>query len=89
MELVSAPKTLYCSECDEEIKDAGYLPATGRDSGCEPLVDAAISDACGFNDTEMMGYAPALDEVSIRIPTIPLLYVRVTDDGSKVVSAKD
>ncbi|MFC6765251.1 hypothetical protein [Natrinema soli] len=88
MELVSTP-TLYCSECDAEITDAGYLPATERDDEYEPLADAAVCDACGFNEIGMMGCAPELDDVIDPRPDDRLLYVRVTDDGLDVVSTKE
>ena len=88
MELVSTP-ALSCTECDEEIEDAGYLPATERDEGYEPLADAAVCDACGFNEIGMTGCAPELDDVIDPEPDDVLLYVRVTDDGIEVVTAKD
>ncbi|QLK24550.1 hypothetical protein HYG81_10475 [Natrinema zhouii] len=88
MELASTP-TLYCSECDAEIADAGYLPATERDGAYEPLADAAVCDACGFNEIGMMGCAPELDDVIDPDPDDVLLYVRVTDDGIDVVSTKE
>lgn len=89
MGLVSTPETLYCSECGEEIDDAGYLPATERDGGYEPLTDAAVCDACGYNTIGMMGCAPELDEVIDPNPDDVLLYVRKTDDGIEVVTTKD
>ncbi len=88
MELASTP-TLYCSACDEEIEDAGYLPATERDGGYEPSADAAVCDACGFNAIGMTGCAPELDDVVDPGPDDVLLYVRTTDDGFEVVSAKE
>ena len=89
MELVSTPKTLYCSECDEEIGNAGYLPATERDGEYEPLTDVAVCDACGFNTISMLGCAPELDEILDPDPDDVLLYIRQTDDGIEVVSTKD
>ncbi|WP_339104128.1 hypothetical protein [Haloterrigena salinisoli] len=80
--------TLTCSECSEPIADAGYLPAVERDDGYEPLADAAVCDACGFNEIGMMGCAPELDDVIDPEPDRALLYVTVTDDGVDVVSAK-
>lgn len=89
MGLVSTPETLYCSECGEEIDDAGYLPATERDGGYGPLTDGAVCDECGFNTIGMMGCAPELDEVIDPNPDDVLLYVRKTDDGIEVVTTKD
>lgn len=89
MELVSTPETLFCSECDEEIEGAGYLPATETAGGYEPRADEAICDACGFNEVGMMGCAPELDEVVDSGPDDVLLYVRRTDTGIDVVSAKE
>lgn len=89
MGLVSTPETLYCSECGEEIDDSGYLPATERDGGYEPLTDVAVCDACGYNTIGMMGCAPELDEVIDPNPDDVLLYVRKTDDGIEVVTTKD
>ncbi|RKD95411.1 hypothetical protein [Halopiger aswanensis] len=93
-ELLSTP-TLSCSECGEPIEDAGYLPAVEREDedkdGYEPIADAAVCDACGFNEIGMMGCAPELEDVTDPDPNRVLLYVRVTDDGDalEVVSAKD
>lgn len=88
MELVSTP-TLSCSACGDEIEDAGYVPATERDDGYEPVADAAVCDACGFNELGMMGCAPELEDVIDPEPDHVLLYVRVTDEGIDVVSAKE
>ncbi|WP_226482180.1 hypothetical protein [Natrinema amylolyticum] len=88
MELVSTP-TLYCAECGEEIEDTGYLPATERDGEYEPLSDAAVCEACGFNDVGMMGCAPELDDVIDPDPDDTLLYVRVTDEGLDVLGTKE
>ena len=90
MELVSTPD-LHCAECDAEIEDAGYLPATERDDGYEPLADAAVCDACGYNEIGMMGCAPELDEVTDpdSDPADVLLYVRATDGGLEVITVKE
>lgn len=88
MELVSTPE-LSCSACDEEIEETGYLPATERDGGYEPLADAAICGACGFNEIGMMGCAPELDDVIDPEPDDVLLYVRVIDGDIEVVTVKD
>ncbi|GAB3671747.1 hypothetical protein [Halopiger thermotolerans] len=89
-ELLSTP-TLSCAECGEPIEDAGYVPADERGDGYEPIADAAVCDACGFNEIGMMGCAPELGDVIDPEPDRVLLYVRVTDagDGLEVVSAKD
>lgn len=89
MDHVSTTHTLSCSECGQEIEETGYLPAIDRDDEYEPLVEAAICDACGFNDIGMMGCAPELDEVIDPGPDDVLLYVRMADDGVEVVSTKD
>jgi hypothetical protein len=88
MDLASHPETLICAECGSAIEDAGYLPATERDGTYHPLVDAAVCDACGFNDLGMTGCAPELDDVVDPGPDDALLYVRLTDSGIEVVSAK-
>lgn len=88
MELGSTPETLSCSECDEEIGDAGYLPATERDGVYDPVPDHAVCDACGFNTVGMMGCAPEVDDVVDPGPDDVLLYVRRTDDGVEVVRTK-
>lgn len=88
MDLASHSETLTCAECDTEIEDAGYLPATERDGTYHPLVDAAVCDTCGFNDIGMTGCAPDLGDVVDSGPDDTLLYVRLTDDGIEVVSAK-
>lgn len=89
MNLVSRPNTLSCSECGEDLEGAGYLPATDRGGAYEPLVDAAVCDACGFNSIGMMGCAPELDEVLDPGPDDVLLYVRLTDEGVELVSVKE
>lgn len=89
MELVDAPSTLTCAECGEEVRDAGYLPATTGEDGYEPAVDDAVCDACGFNEVGMLGCAPELDEVTEPGPDDVLLYVRPTDGGIDVVSVKE
>lgn len=89
MDLASHPETLTCAECGTAIEDAGYLPATERDGTYHPLVDAAVCDACGFNDIGMTGCAPELDDVVDPGPDDTLLYVRLTDSGIEVVSAKE
>ncbi|WP_226006747.1 hypothetical protein [Natrinema salinisoli] len=87
MELVSTP-TLECSACGDQIEDTGYLPATERDDGYEPLADGAVCEACGFSEIGLMGCAPELDDVVDSGPDDILLYVRTTDDGIDVVSTK-
>lgn len=89
MDLSSQPNALSCSACGEEIEEAGYLPATDSNGEYDPLPDAAVCDACGFNDIGMMECAPELDEVTDPGPDDVLLYVRVTDDGIDVLSVKD
>jgi len=89
MELVSTPETLTCVECGAAIDGAGYLPATEREGGYDPIVDAAVCDACGFNDVGMTGCAPELDDVTDPDRADALLYVRTTDEGLDVVSAKE
>jgi hypothetical protein len=89
MHLRSTPETLACSACGDDIADAGYLPATEQDDGYEPHADAAVCDACGFNDVGMMGCAPELDDVIDPGPDDVLLYVRRTDDGVDVVRVKE
>lgn len=88
MALVSTPESLYCAACGGEIEGAGYLPATERSDGYEPLADDAVCDACGFNDVGTTGCAPELDDVVDPGPDDGLLYVRVTDGGLEVVSAR-
>jgi alkylhydroperoxidase family enzyme len=89
MELGTVPGQLACSACGEAITDAGYLPATEREAGYEPLADDAVCDGCGFNDLGMMGCAPELDDVVEPDSADVLLYVRRTDDALEVVSAKE
>lgn len=88
MDLASHPETLTCTACETVIENAGYLPTTERDGTYHPLVDAAVCDTCGFNDIGMAGCAPELDDVVDPGPDDTLLYVRLTDDGIEVVSAK-
>jgi hypothetical protein len=89
MDLASHPETLTCTECGSIVEDAGYLPATERDGTYHPLVDAAVCDTCGFNDLGMTGCAPELGDVVDPGPDDTLLYVRLTDSGIKLVSAKE
>ena len=89
MELTSTPATPECSVCGDEVDDAGYLPAVERESGYEPQSEAAVCDACGFNEVGMMGCAPELDDVDGSGAADVLLYVRRTDDGLEVVSGKE
>ncbi len=50
------------AECGSTIEDAGYCRRrAGRN--VPPAVDAAVCDACGFNDLGMTGCAPELDDV--------------------------
>jgi hypothetical protein len=87
MELRSTP-TLRCSACGTEIEGAGYLPALERDDGYEPLADAAVCGACGYNEVGMMGCAPELGDLIDPDAADALLFVRVAADGVDVVSAK-
>ena len=89
MQLRSTPGTLVCSACGDEITGAGYLPAAERSDGYDPHSDAAVCDACGFNELGMMGCAPELADVVDPGPDDVLLYVRRTDDGVDVVSVKE
>jgi len=89
MDLLSTPGTLSCSECGAEIEDAGYLPATERASGYEPLAERAVCGACGFNEVGMRGCAPELDELTDPAPDDVLLYVQVTDAGLEPSLAKE
>ena len=89
MDLLTRPAELACTACGEPITDAGYLPATEREAGYEPQADEAVCDDCGFNDVGMTGCAPELDDVVEPDTADVLLYVRWTDDGPAVVSAKD
>ena len=89
MELTSMPATTACSVCGEEFTEAGYLPAVERESGYEPRGEAAVCDACGFNEVGMMGCAPELDDVDTTGAADVLLYVRRTDGGLEVVSVKE
>lgn len=89
MGLGSISEAPTCAECGEELADAGYLPATERDGDYDPQVDAAVCDACGFNEVGMMGCAPELDEVTDPGPDDVLLYVRTAADGVDVVSVKE
>jgi hypothetical protein len=89
MDLDSTPNRLACSECGEAITDAGYLPAAEGGTGYEPRPDAAVCDACGFNEVGMQGCAPELDDVVVSGAADVLLYVRRTDDGLEVVSRKE
>lgn len=88
MELLSPPDSLRCSVCDEAIENAGYLPVTEREAGYEPLADAAVCDACGFNSIGMVGCAPELDDVVEPGSADRLLYVAMTGDGIDVLSEK-
>ena len=88
MDLDSTPKRLDCSECGETIADAGYLPAAEGETGYEPRPDAAVCDACGFNEIGMQGCGPELDDVIESGAADVLLYVRRTDDGLEVLSTK-
>ena len=88
MNLVSAPESLGCSTCGEQITDEGYVPATEREAGYEPRGEDAVCDACGFNEVGMMGCAPELDDVDESGTADVLPYVRRTDDGLAVVSGK-
>ncbi|MFB6127693.1 MAG: hypothetical protein ABEJ79_10435 [Halolamina sp.] len=89
MRLASTPETMRCSECEEAVTDAGYLPAVESDGGYEPLPEFAVCDACGFNNVGMAGCAPTLDDVTDAERAELLLYVRRTDDGVDVLSAKE
>ena len=88
MNLVSAPESLDCSTCGEQITDEGYVPATEREAGYEPRGEDAVCDACGFNDVGMTGCAPTLTDVVDPGPDDALLYVRVQDGGLEVISTK-
>ena len=89
MEFTSTPAIIACSVCGEEFTEAGYLPAVERKSGYEPRGEAAVCDACGFNEVGMMGCAPELNDVDESGTADVLLYVRRTDDGLEVVSGKE
>ena len=89
MNLASAPESLDCSTCGEQITDEGYVPATEREAGYEPAVEDAVCDACGFNEVGMMGCAPELDDIDTTGAADVLLYVRRTDGGLEVVSVKE
>lgn len=88
MELVDLPGTLECAECGEAIQAAGYLPAVEGPDGYAPATDAAVCDACGFNEIGMAGCAPELDEVDGGDAVDALLYVRIGDAGVEVASVK-
>lgn len=88
MTLDASPDSLICAECDAAVTGAGYLPATETADGYDPRPAAAVCDACGFNEIGMMGCAPELDDVVDGGGADVLLYVRRTDDGYEVVSAK-
>lgn len=81
--------SLHCTECGERIDEAGYVPAVAGTNHYEPRTDAAVCDACGFNEIGMMGCAPELDDVVDPTPDDVLLYVRAVDDGYDVVSEKE
>ena len=83
------PATTACSVCGEEFTEAGYLPAVERESGYEPRGEAAVCDACGFNEVGMMGCAPELNDVAESGTADVLLYVRRTDGDLEVVSGKE
>ena len=89
MEFASTPAIPECSVCGEEFTEAGYLPAVERESGYEPRGEAAVCDACGFNEVGMMGCAPELHDVAESGAADVLLYVRRTDGGLEVVSVKE
>lgn len=89
MNLTSSPEELVCSECGEPVDDAGYLPAVEREDAYEPMPEAAVCGACGFNQLGYAGCAPELDDVVDPGPDDVLLHVRATDDGIEPLSAKD
>lgn len=89
MNLTSTPATLTCSECDEEIEDAGYLPAIERGDACSPIPDAAVCNACGFNRIGFAGCAPELGDLVDPDTDTVLLRIRVTDAGIEPLGAKD
>lgn len=78
---------LECSVCGDEIDDTGYVPAAETAEGYDPVPEEAVCGACGYNDVGMMGCAPELEEVTDG-PAAVLLFVRPTDEGVEVVSAK-
>lgn len=86
MTLRSTPAVLTCVECEDEIADAGYLPATEYGDGYEPMPDEAVCGACGFNDIGMAGCAPELADVADPDTADVLLYIQPTDTGVEVVS---
>lgn len=88
MQLEPAPESLTCSACGEEVAEVGYLPAIETDGPYEPIVEAAVCGACGFNEIGMMGCAPELGEVVERGSADVLLFVRPSAGGIEVVSAK-
>jgi hypothetical protein len=88
MQLVSTPETLACTVCGDELATAGYLPARETDDGYEPMADSAVCDTCGFNEVGMLGCAPELGDVVDPEPNDVLLYVRRTEEGFEVVTAK-
>ena len=89
MELTSTPAIPECSVCGEEFTEAGYLPAVEQEGGYEPRGEAAVCDACGFNEVGMMGCAPELNDVAESGTADVLLYVRRTDGDLEVVSVKE
>ncbi|MFB6300769.1 MAG: hypothetical protein ABEH65_10955 [Halobacteriales archaeon] len=89
MGFTPSPNSLECTVCDEPIEQTGYLPATERDEGYEPMPDDAVCDACGFNSIGMMGCAPELGDVIDPAADDVLLYIDTTGDGIEVISEKE
>ncbi|WP_248896621.1 hypothetical protein [Haloplanus halobius] len=83
------PDALTCSHCGEPITDSGYLPATDASGTYQPIPEAAVCGACGFNELGMTGCAPEPTDVFDSDTADVLLYVTVSDEGVERVSVKE
>ena len=91
MNLEPEPDSLTCAECGAVLAESGYLPASEvGDETYEPIPEAALCGACGFNEVGFAGCAPELDDVLGDSSTGDvLLQVKATDAGVDVLSVKD
>lgn len=89
MNLAATPDELVCSECGEPLEGSGYLPAVEHGDAYDPVPEAAVCGACGFNELGFAGCAPELDDVVEPGPDDVLLHVEVTDGGVEPLSAKE